>query len=145
MFRLLTAEQRQRIVSTGLPLVVPAGQILGQADQEPSYLYVIASGEAQLVYESELGPIPVRVATRNGSFPWTALRGWGNLVTTCSALTDMEVIAFPIDDLNRAIEEDPELGVNIYKAITDLLASQYHSTLELLARNALREASSMDD
>lgn len=139
IFKHLDDEQIARVVALGEPRTVRNGSYLAHTDEPADTLYIIRSGEAELSYGSAGNEIAVRVARANETFPWAALRGSGNLVTNCRAITDMEVVAIPIAALTEFCDANPALGMRIYRAAMDMFAGQYGRTLAMLAANVDRE------
>ncbi len=135
----LDAEQAKRILALGERRVVPAGTLLGHADELPTTFYVIFSGQAELSYGGQSGEIAVRLAGPGESFPWAALRGSATLVTNCRARTDMEVAAIPTADLKALCDDDPVLGMCFFRGVMDQFAGQYGRTLAMLAANVEQE------
>lgn len=144
VFAHLDAGQADQIVSLGERRRVSAGTLLGHTDEPPTTFYIIASGQAELSYRGQSGEIAVRLAGPGESFPWAALRGSGNLVTNCTARTDMDVIGIPIDALTAHCHRNPEVGMNFYRGVMDQFAGQYGRTLAMLAANVEQELAGIE-
>lgn len=139
LFRDLSIGQIDMVASKGERLSVAEGETLGKGGELGRTLFLIVEGEAQLSAHSQLGEISVRVVGPGDSFPMAALLGSRTLITSGEALTDMDVLAIPIDALIETCHADPEIGMHVYKLAAQLFADRYNSTLTHLATIAERE------
>jgi CRP-like cAMP-binding protein len=143
IFSGMSDRQTDVIASIGHMLEIPLGQELGRVGERGSHLFAIISGRAQLSAGSGLGEITVRIVGPGETFPLAALIESGTLVTTAKAMTDMELIAVPCEQLREMCARDPDLGMRIYEAIATVFQRRYRKTLVDLsasAQKALREA-----
>ena len=138
LFRNLTEEQILSVVSLGRFLELPAGHGLGSAGGLGDEIFVITEGTAVLSAESAIGEIVVRVAGPRESFPLAALIGTGALITSASAMTEMKLLALPLDSLTALCSREPEIGMGIYAAIADAFGHRYRKTLGRLTTSAER-------
>jgi CRP-like cAMP-binding protein len=65
-----------------------------------------------------------------------ALFGSGTLITSVRAMTEMEVLAIPCSRLRTLCSDNSEIGMHVYEAIADVLASRYKRTLAHLTTTA---------
>lgn len=143
IFRDLTDTERETVASFGERVRIPAGQARGTASEPGSCLYIVLDGKAELSAPSAIGQITVRIAGPGESFPLATLLGSGSLITTVTAMTDMELLAIPRFDLLSLWQGNPTLGMRMYATIADILGNRYRSTLAHLttsAEQALRAA-----
>ena len=143
IFRGLTEEQIDRVVSLGQRIRVPEGEVLGTAGEFVNHLFIIIEGRAELSAHSAIGEITVRIAGPGESFPLAVLIGSGTLITSASAMTDMKLLAIARSRLLALCSEDTAIGMWIYAAVADVLAIRYTDTLAHLtasAQRALRQA-----
>ena len=144
LFKNLSIGQIDAVGSLGERLSISKGETLGEGGQLGQNLFIIVDGEAQLSAHSSAGEISVRVAGPKESFPMATLLGAHTLITTGIALTDMDVLAIPSDNLGELCAIDAEIGRNVYKAAAQLFASRYSDTLNHLAISAERELEHQD-
>ncbi|MBI4200283.1 MAG: Crp/Fnr family transcriptional regulator [Chloroflexi bacterium] len=143
ILRHLSEEQIAKIASQSQLFQAPAGWVLGTAGERGHYLFIILRGKAQLSAHTGAGEITVRIAGPGESFPLAALVGSGNLITSASAMTDMELLAIPRTTLLELCAADPAIGMGVYQAMAEILAERYRKTLGHLsagAERALKEA-----
>ena len=60
------------------------------------------------------------------------------MITSARTMTDMELLALPLDSLTALCSREPEIGMGIYGAIADILGDRYRKTLERLTTSAER-------
>ena len=134
----LSAEQLDLIASLMERAPASAGDVLGKAGDVCDYLYMVMHGEAQLSVSSSAGELTVRIAGPGESFPLSSLIGSGTSITSAKALTDMELLVLPRHLLAGLCTQNPELGLKIYRNISQLVAGRYSRTLEQLAHGEER-------
>ncbi len=143
VFRGLSDEQIDKVVSMAQQIHVSAGQLLGEAGELGDHLFIIIQGEAQLSTRSGVGEITVRIAGPGQSFPIAILVGPGTLITSGQALTDMELLEISCSQLVALCSQDPEIGLRVYSNVADLFADRYRKTLNHLTvtmERALKDA-----
>ena len=136
VFSGLPEEQIKRVVTLATRLELPAGWSLGEAGALGTKLYVIIHGNAQLFAPSPIGQVTVRIAGPGESFPLTTLVGSGNLITSAKAMTDLEVLSISRTGLLLLCRLHPEIGVQVYQAVAQVLADRYRKTLAHLTTNS---------
>jgi CRP-like cAMP-binding protein len=129
IFRSLTQAQIDSVASLVQRSRVPAGQALAKAGEIGERLFIIISGDAQLSAYSAVGEVTVRIAGPGESFPLAALVGPGTLITSATALTDMELLLIPRTALTGLCAAEPEIGMRVYSAIAEVFADRYRKTL----------------
>jgi CRP-like cAMP-binding protein/nucleotide-binding universal stress UspA family protein len=139
LFKDLTEEQINRVVSLGRELRIGRGEKLGTGGQLGQHLYLILEGEAHLTAHSEVGEIAVRTASAGESFPLAALLGSGTLITSGDAISDMRVLSIPRSPLVDLCTKDAEIGMRVYSTVAQLFANRYSRTLTQLGISAERE------
>jgi CRP-like cAMP-binding protein len=139
LFKDLTEEQINRVVSLGRELRIGRGEKLGTGGQLGQHLYLILEGEAHLTAHSEVGEIAVRTASAGESFPLAALLGSGTLITSGDAISDMRVLSIPRSPLVDLCTKDTEIGMRVYSTVAQLFANRYSRTLTQLGISAERE------
>ena len=132
IFYALSERQINKMISAGRSLSIPAGGEIGVAGDRRNHIFVIIEGKAELSAETAIGAITVRIAGPGETFPLAVLIGAGTLITSATAMTDMELVAIPRSKILALCSEDTEIGMRIYAAIADLLGARYQSTLERL-------------
>ena len=135
----LTDQQLGQLEPLVHEVQVKTGQSLGGAGELGEHIYIIVKGEAQLGARTDVGDIAARVAGPGDSFPLAVLVGSGNLITSAQAMTDMEVLRLGRSDLDRLCNQNPEIGMRVYKNVADLFVDRYGDTLRHLARSVERE------
>jgi len=139
IFRSLTPEQARFVASLGKVITIGEGDNVGEPDKGPATLYIILKGEADLMFHSPLGSIPVRVVGPGDTFPLAAILGEGVLITTGVALTDITALAIPAKDMAALLERRADIGMSVYRSAAQVFARRYTSTLTHLGVAAERE------
>ncbi|MBI4306548.1 MAG: cyclic nucleotide-binding domain-containing protein, partial [Chloroflexi bacterium] len=91
IFRNLTEGQIQAVVGLGTVSRLAEGSPLGEEEKIGEKVYAVLQGKAQLTSNTGLGPVTVRVAGPGEAFPLASLAGYGMLITSAHAMTDMTV------------------------------------------------------
>ena len=136
IFSDLSYEQVKLVASLGQQIEVPAGQVLGMANEQSDRLFVVIDGQVELTAHSQVGDITVRVVEPGESFPLATLIGSGTLITSAVAMTDMSLFAIPRDRLLDLCFQDTEIGMRIYATIADVLGTRYSRSIAHLTHNA---------
>ena len=139
VFKGLSEEQLRRLAPLAQQVHLERGQALGGEGELGDHFYVIGEGEAQLGARTEVGDIAARVAGPGDSFPLAVLVGSGNLITSAQAITDMEVFRLGRSDLESLCNQNPEIGMRVYRNVADLFVGRYVDTLRHLSRSVERE------
>ena len=139
IFRGLSEEQIGEVVPIAQRIHLETGQTLGHEGDLGDHIYIIADGEAQLAAHTDVGDLAARVAGPGECFPLATLVGTGNLITSATALTDMEVLRLPKTPLESLCSQKPEIGLRVYMNIAEVFVGRYGDTLRHLARTVERE------
>jgi nucleotide-binding universal stress UspA family protein len=139
IFRGMSAQHIQRVVSLGRRIQVAAGEKQGRGGEVAESLFLILSGEASLSAQSDIGEITVRIAGPGESFPLASMLESGTMITTAEAVTDLELLAILRADLMALCSREPEIGMRIYSNVAQIFANRYSATLTQLALSAERE------
>ena len=108
----LSESAREQLISESTMMSFDPGELLIQEDEENLQLYFILKGRAEVemngtvVGELEAGDVAGEISISGISPP----------IATVTAKTDVEVIAFPADSMNRSIEKHPEFGRRLREA-----------------------------
>jgi len=143
LFGRLSPMNMEMLATLGTIMRISEGSNLGKAGEAGAHLFLILEGRVQLSAPSALGELTVRIAGPGESFPLAALVGSGTLITSAVAMTDMEVLAIPRDQLLELCSMHPEIGMAMYSGISQVMAERYRKTLAKLTGSlepALRAA-----
>ncbi len=143
LYENLTDDEMDAVASLGKCVRVPAGEVLGKAGGPGEYLYAVVDGKVQLSAPSAIGEITVRVVGPGESVPLACLVEPGTLITTMTAMTDTELLAFPRAGLLALWEQNPVIGMHMATAMSGIMTNRYRATLQHLtagARQALAAA-----
>ncbi|MBI4197706.1 MAG: GNAT family N-acetyltransferase [Chloroflexi bacterium] len=138
IFKNLSREQRAKVISLSSPTRVPAGWELGKAGHPGDYLFIIMEGQAELTVHSDFGEVTVRVAQKGESLPLAALLGSGALITSITAMTEMEVLAIPRSRLVELCLHIPAIGTVVYANMAEILAGRYKVALGMFTSTTQR-------
>ncbi|MBI4197704.1 MAG: cyclic nucleotide-binding domain-containing protein [Chloroflexi bacterium] len=138
IFRGLSAAQVARVEALGRMVHIPADEVMGKAREDGPHIYIIVAGKVELTTRSGLGEVTVRVAEAGESLPLATLLGKGTLITTMTAMTDLEALAVPRESLLRLYQSHPEIGACIYANMAEILAGRYKAALAYFTSSTLR-------
>ena len=129
IFRNLNVEQLAAVARFGRIEHLQEGYILGVQGSQGDMLYAILAGHVQLLTESSIGQLTVRIAEPGESLPLAVLIGEGNLITSAVALSDLEAFVLQRDQLFELCTERPDIGMALFQAIAGILGNRYGTTL----------------
>ncbi len=144
IFRGLTVQQVSAVVALGSVLRPALGEVLGKEREPGQNIYVILSGKAQLTARTSMGHMTIRIAEQGESLPLAALLGDGRLITTITAMSEMEVLAFPTVSLIALCRERPDIGSSLYANVAEILAGRYKATLNHFTATTQMATSAVD-
>lgn len=144
IFQGLSAAQVARVEALGRMVHIPSDEVVGKAGEEGSHIYIIVAGKAELTTRSGLGELTVRIAEAGESLPLATLLGKGILITTITAMTDLETLAIPRESLLRLCQSRPEIGACIYANMAEILAGRYKAALAHFTSSTLRAAAARE-
>ncbi|MBI4312277.1 MAG: GNAT family N-acetyltransferase [Chloroflexi bacterium] len=140
ILRGLSREQRAAVVALSSPMKVPAGWEMGKAQHPGDCLYFILEGLAELTASSSLGEVTVRIAHEGEALPLASLLGQGRLITSITAMTEMEVLAVPRSRFKDLCAKRPDIGNLVNANMAETLAGRYKAALAHFASMTQRVA-----
>jgi hypothetical protein len=130
IFRRLDSEQLEAVLRVGRVEKFQEGYILGVQGGNGDTLYAILRGHVQLQTESSIGQLTVRIAESGESLPLAMLIGDGTLITSAVALSDLSAFVIPRASIFELCQDRPDVGMQIFQAVAEILANRYGSTLK---------------
>ncbi|MBI4497053.1 MAG: cyclic nucleotide-binding domain-containing protein [Chloroflexi bacterium] len=118
------------------------GDVLGDQGSRGVALYLILAGQVELLTVTPMGELTVRVAGVGESLPLAALIGDGTLITKAVALSEVRLAVIPRAALLDLCAAHPDIGMHLFRAVAEILAVRYQSTLHRLGQSmdqALRQ------
>jgi hypothetical protein len=135
IFRGLSREHRHMIANMGRIEELRDGEILGVQGGWGDSIYVILDGQVQLLTSTPMGQLTVRIAGPGESLPLAALIGEGRLVTSAIALTAVRALTISRSNLLDLCAIHPDMGMQLFQAIAEVLATRYQSMLNRLGQS----------
>lgn len=132
IFRGLDDEQRELIGAIGERVVIDEGAVFGYQGNPTSHFYAIVEGNVEMSTATSQGMLTLRVASAGESFPLACLVGTGKLVTTAQAMSEVKAIRFSCDDFYHLCLVRPDIGMQVYGAIAEVLVNRYAVTADRL-------------
>lgn len=125
---------RTRGSDSSLGRVFDAGEVIVAQGDEGSCMYVIQSGEVEVV--KQMGGREVRLGTMGPGefFGEMALFQPEGRAATVRALSDVRVVTVDKRTLLRRIEEDPMLAYNLVEAMADRIRELHGRVQEAMER-----------
>ncbi|MBI4219640.1 MAG: Crp/Fnr family transcriptional regulator [Chloroflexi bacterium] len=136
IFRNLSEEQVNAVAGLGTVRRLTEGSPLGEEEKIGEKVYAVLDGKAQLTSNTGLGPVTVRVAGPGEAFPLASLVGYGMLITSAHAMTEMTVWEADRQRLLTFCSEQPEVGSKVFASAAMVLAERYRDTLTRLTQAA---------
>ena len=132
IFKGLDSDELEIIAACGESITIPEGTNLGNRGNSSDYFYAILQGNVEMSTPSSQGVLTLRVASVGESFPLACLVGNGRLVTTAHAMTEVRAIRFACDDFAHLCLVRPDIGMQVYGAIAEVLVNRYAVTADRL-------------
>ena len=132
VFAGLTADECAAVAGIARRVHMPVGSLIASQGYTADGVYVVVSGEVQLSITTAQGEITVRIAGAGEALPLAALLGERRLITSAHAMTDVEAILVPSQQLDVLCARRLEIGFKTYRAVAELLGSRYSNTLSYL-------------
>ncbi|HSN68425.1 MAG TPA: cyclic nucleotide-binding domain-containing protein [Thermoanaerobaculia bacterium] len=133
----LSADSRRELLYDAERRMLTSGEILFEAGDEATNLYILERGEIAL--EVAVPGAAKRELMRLGAgqvFGWSAILGRHLETATARAVAPSEVIVIEARSLLASIESNQRLGVDLYRTLAGVIASRLFATrmqmLELL-------------
>ena len=140
IFRGLSDEQIDSVVSLGQGLRVSTGEVLGVGNltggtgELGEYLFIVIDGRVEVLAESELGETMFRMAGPGESFPLLTAVGARTRITSIVAVSSVELLAILRSSLDTLFSDSPEIGMRMYGAMANVIANRYAETTANLTR-----------
>ncbi|MFQ5381941.1 MAG: Crp/Fnr family transcriptional regulator [Dehalococcoidia bacterium] len=130
IFRGLTGEQLDRVVALGRWRTVERGARLGEAGEPGAEVYAILRGRLRLLSPRGSDELAVRLARTSETIPLAALMDPPLLVTGIEASDRTDVFAIPRDGLLDLCDQEPAIGLHVFRGVTATFERRYRSTLD---------------
>jgi CRP/FNR family cyclic AMP-dependent transcriptional regulator len=110
------------------------GEIIAQRGEEPTHIFIIASGRVDLIIEDGDHTVPKRSFEVGDCFGEAAVLSLINNTASFIAAADCSLIAFSRKSLNRLHRDDPDLFCRLILNLARDLARKLQYTDEILLR-----------
>jgi CRP-like cAMP-binding protein len=138
VFQGLSDAQIEKLVAIAKEESFPTGTLLYKEGDPSTHLYLVEQGKVFLEMKSDMGParppmqVIIDVVTRREAFGWSAFVE-PNLHTLSALIAEpTKMTIFDGGKMRALMEEDCEMGFEIMKGLTRLLASRLNHTRVLL-------------
>ncbi|HNU86240.1 MAG: cyclic nucleotide-binding domain-containing protein [Pseudomonadota bacterium] len=138
VFSGLSDAQIGKLVEIAREESFPTGTLLYKEGDPSTHLYLVEQGKVFLEMKSDMGParppmqVIIDVVTRREAFGWSAFVE-PNLHTLSALIAEpTKMTVFDGGKMRALMEEDCEMGFEIMKGLTRLLASRLNHTRVLL-------------
>lgn len=140
-FQILEPSHFQKLVDIATIKNWEEGATIFREGDRDDHLYLILEGQIALeVYVQGHGRINILTLGQDEIFGWSAvLPVEGTRTASARAMRPTQVIAFDSEALRQACEEDHDLGYQVYRRLTNVVAGRLSATrLQLLDMYAHR-------
>lgn len=105
------------------------GTVLFEQGELAEYLYLVVSGEAEIQYKPEDGPIITVARVRPGGLAgWSSLIGRRLYTSAVVCSQDSQLLRVRGADLQNLCQEHPETGVLLLERLADVVAERLRNT-----------------
>lgn len=132
IFQTLSLDELAQVARVGREVRLPQGTSLARQGHRGAVVYAILEGQVELTTSSPKGQVTIRIAGAGESLPLAALLGEGDLISTATAMTEVKAVEIPCSAFQKLCRQRPDIGERVYRAIADLLARRYRTTLNRL-------------
>jgi len=128
IFRSLSPASLEGVARLSSRVNIAPGSYLAQHGETGEALYALWRGEVEITAPFEMGDITVRICGPSQCVPL----GEGRLVTSARAISEVEAVRIPRDELLKLCADDPVLGASLFRAVAELAMSRYRNTMTRL-------------
>ena len=120
---------REKLLSLAEPFRFKAGQDIIGVDKPAERLYIIKSGQVAVeIYVPHHGRCTIRTGSAGDMICWSALVQPRLSTAAVRARVDTEAFGIKGEVLIEECGRDPELGFELYRALTEVIASRLNAT-----------------
>lgn len=112
-------------------LVLAAGVVLIEEDEDVGGVYVILEGTVQLTHRSEIGDLVVHDQSFGGIVGLLSLAQRRQAFLTCRTVTQVRAIPLTLHQLSLAFAREPSLAALLTRTLVDSLADRLRDSGEL--------------
>ena len=121
-FRALTEDQRQAVAQLAREECFYPGHILFQDEKPGTHLYMLASGEVEVLYNvGEENPTHVDALGEGEILGCSSLIDPYVYSSTARCLSEIETLVLDAEELRKLMEKDCQIGYSIQKHIIQML------------------------
>lgn len=120
---------REKLVSLAETFRFKAGQDIIGVDQPADRLYIVKSGQVAVeIYVPHHGRCTIRTGSAGDMICWSALVQPRLATAAVRARVDTEAFGIKGVTLIEECRKDPELGFELYRALTEVIAGRLNAT-----------------
>ncbi len=120
---------REKLISLAEPFRFKAGQDIIGVDQPAERLYIVKSGQVAVeIYVPHQGRCTIRTGSAGDMICWSALVQPRLATAAVRARVDTEAFGIKGVTLIEECRKDPELGFELYRALTEVIAGRLNAT-----------------
>ncbi len=125
---------RTKMLSLGHAFHYQQGQTIFAEGDSSRYLYLVKRGHVALAADVPgRGPVTLMTVGPGEIFSWSALSKTRVETATAQALEDVDVLGFKSDELEDVAWEDPQMGLELYRTLMEVLSARLIATRLQLA------------
>ncbi|HSR47789.1 MAG TPA: cyclic nucleotide-binding domain-containing protein [Anaerolineales bacterium] len=130
-FQGLDPDEQDLILKRFRPEHHNAGTVIFLQDQPADRLYLLVSGQVEIVFKPYDGEqLTVSLIDPGGVFGWSAALGRSGYTSSARCAADSECLSIRGSDLRRMCEEHPATGVVLLERLAEAIAQRLTSTHE---------------
>jgi CRP-like cAMP-binding protein len=139
IFSGLNDAQLKKLIAIAKEEIFAPGTLVFKIGEPATHLYLVEKGKVFLEMKGDMGPtrppmtVTVDVVTRREALGWSAFSEL-NLYTLSALIADpTNLISFEGGKLKALMDQDPQMGYEITKGLSRLLASRLNHSRVLLS------------
>lgn len=120
---------REKLISLAEPFRFKAGQDIIGVGEPTERLYILKSGQVAVeIYVPHQGRCTIRTGSAGDMICWSALVEPHQSTAAVRARVDTEALGIKGVVLVEECHKDPELGFQLYRALTEVIAGRLNAT-----------------
>lgn len=128
------------------PFSCRAGLIILQQGASADYLYLVLSGQVEVLFKPDDGsPITISHVEKGGWFGWSSVVGSRKYTSSAIAIVDLETIRIHGNELRKLCIEQPKLGKVVLERLADNVSFRWkdaHKQVQSILTKGLKKKQS---
>jgi CRP-like cAMP-binding protein len=139
IFSGLNEAQLKKLIAISKEEAYAQGTLVFKIGDPATHLYLVEKGKVFLEMKGDMGPtrppmtVTVDIVTRGEAFGWSAFSEMNQYTLSALIADPTNLISFEGGELKALMDHDPQMGYEITKGLSRLLASRLNHSRVLLS------------